>query len=378
MTSRLELHQPSEITLPVPKDLLKSAYEADPNTFGETADTSIINHLPPGVEYSEMVYNQLAMATPYSMPVDSLDNEVTFFLEGRSAGRDRQGNERYYLQTQDKMVLELLQNNLWLRPIYFANTVSRDGLLGLDDYFQFEGKAFRIVPKARETGPFGYVDTEVHADRLSQFKFTLWDSPDVYFDGNIRRMLGNYRYGFTQLADSYLERNDTESAAYWLKYGEDKIPFRNIENDWTVAALYAFRYMRVNEDDRANELAEFIQERLMEDLRYDMRDLDRLEIRIGNMEEEVQRARAQANTGKAQSLNREVQRLSQQRNNVIEDVSFTVSRLSILQNIYFETDRIEKAEELSIEVNVMTEGRLPIPENIEESREQIERFGLEI
>jgi hypothetical protein len=136
--------------------------------------------------------------------------------------------------------------------------------------------------------------------------------------------------------------------------------------------------MRVDEDERANELAEFIQERLMEDLKYDMRDLDRLEIRIGNMEEEMQRARAQANTGKAQSLNRELQRLTQQRNNVIEDVSFTVSRLSILQNIYFETDRTQKAEELSIEVNVMTEGRLPIPENIEESRQQIERFGLEI
>src|SRR6056297_125278 len=377
MTSQLELHNPQEIVIPVDKQVLSTVFEtdaqqieADPESFRQTVSTD--------AEVDQVLLNQIRMATSYSLPVEELDDEVRFYLEGRPAGRDQQGNMRYYLQTQDRVILELLRQNQWVRPIYFANTVSRSGLLNLEPYFQFEGKAFRVMPKRRQVGAFGHVEPEVHADRLGQFQFHKWNSPDVYFDENIRRMLGNYRYGFTQLADAYLERGDTESAAYWLKYGEDKIPFRNIENDWTVAALYAFRYMRVDEDDRANELAEFIQERLMEDLRYDMRDLDRLEIRIGNMEEEVQRARAQANTGKAQSLNREVQRLSQQRNNVIEDVSFTVSRLSILQNIYFETDRTEKAEELSIEVNIMTEGRLPIPENIEESRQQIERFGLEI
>jgi hypothetical protein len=376
MTSRLELHQPTEITLPVPKNLLKSAFEADPNTFGETADTSIISQLPPGVEYNEMVHNQLAMASPYSMPVDSLDNEETFFLEGRSAGRDRQGNERYYLQTQDKMVLELLQNNLWLRPIYFANTVSRDGLLGLDDYFQFEGKAFRIVPKARETGPFGYVDTDVHADRLSKFKFTLWDSPDVYFDENIRRMLGNYRYGFTQLADAFIDQGDPESAAYWLKYGEDNIPFREIEHDWTVATLYAFRYMKVNEVERANQLAYFISERLRYYLKYDMEKLNSLEERISSLDEEIQMARARARTDDARSLQDRRERLISQRESVIEDVSFAVSRLSILQNIFFEHDDEETAELLRLDVQFITDGRLGLPDSIEASRERIEMFGL--
>jgi hypothetical protein len=377
MTSQLELHNPQEIVIPVDKQLLSSVFEADAQQI-EADPQRLLQSNSSDNEVDQTFINQMLMATPYSLPVEELDDEVRFYLEGRPAGRDNQGNMRYYLQTQDRMILEILQQNQWVRPIYFANTVSRSGLLNLEPYFQFEGKAFRVMPKRRQVGSFGHVEPEVHADRLGQFEFNQWDSPDVYFDENIRRMLGNYRYGFTQLADAYLERGDIESAAYWLKYGEDKIPFRDIENDWTVAALYAFRYMRVEEDERANELSEFIQERLMHDLRYDMRDLDRMEIRIGNIEEEIQRARAQANTGKAQSLSRELQRFSQQRNNVIEDVSFTVSRLSILQNIYFETDRIEKAEELSIEVNVMTEGRLPIPETIEESRQQIERFGLEI
>ncbi len=274
------------------------------------------------------------------------------------------------------MVLELLQNNIWLRPIYFANTVSRDGLLGLDDYFQFEGKAFRIVPKERETGPFGYVDTDVHADRLSEFQFTNWDSPDVYFDENIRRMLGNYRYSFTQLADAFIDDGDLETAAYWLKYGEDKIPFREIEHDWTVATLYAFRYMNVNEIERANQLAYFISERLRYYLEYDMEDLNSLEERIATLDEEIQMARARARTEDARELQAQREQLISQRESVIEDVSFAVSRLSILQNIFFEHGDEETAELLRLDVQFITDGRLELPDNIEESRERIQMFGL--
>ncbi|WP_240596657.1 DUF2723 domain-containing protein [Rhodohalobacter barkolensis] len=375
MTSQLELHDPQEIVIPVNKELLTSVFEANPDQI-ENNPEGFSEIVSAGGADNQMLINQMLMATPYSLPVEELDNEVRFYLEGRPAGRDNQGNTRYYLQTQDRMILEILRQNQWLRPVYFANTVSRSGLMNLEPYFQFEGKAFRIMPIKRQVGSFGHVEPEVHADRLEKFEFNEWNSPDVYFDENVRRMLGNYRYGFTQLADAYLQQGDVEQAAYWLKYGEDMIPFRDIENDWTIAALYAFRYMRVDENERAVDLAEFIQERLMHDLRFDMRDLDRYEIRMENLDEEISQARAQANTGKAQSLQREQQRYSQQRDNVIEDVSFTVSRLTILQNIYFETDRTEKAEELAIEVNIMTDGRLPLPEDIEGSRQQIEQFGL--
>jgi tetratricopeptide (TPR) repeat protein len=276
------------------------------------------------------------------------------------------------------MILHLLENNLWLRPIYFANTVSRSGQLGLEDYFQFEGKAFRIMPLRRSAGPFGYVDPEVHSNRLEQFQFNQWNSPGVYFDENVRRMLGNYRYGFTQLADAYMDRGDLDSAAKWLRHGEDMIPFRTVENDWTVAALYAYRYMRVGENDRAVNLSDHISERLKHELRYDMRDLDRAEIRLEQVEEDIRRARARAQTDRARSLQRDQQRFSRHRENAIQDVSFNVSRLSILQNIYFETGQTEKAEEMAIEISMMTGGRLPMPETIEESREQIERFGLGI
>jgi hypothetical protein len=316
------------------------------------------------------------MAEPFSMPVEELDNQVSWYLEGRSAGRDRAGNERFYLQTQDKMILHMLRENKWLRPVYFANTVSNSGQLALDDYFQFEGKAFRVVPKKRDSGPFGYVDPDVHAQRLENFRFENWDSPDVYFDENIRRMLGNYRYSFSQLADAYMAQGDSANAAKWLAYGEDNIPFREIEHDWTVSTLYAYKYMQVGEMDRAKDLAMFVADQLKRELRYDMQDLDEIESRLQNLEQEIQMARSRAQTEEAQALRSQQQQLASRRESIVQNISFSMSRLTILQNIFYENDDIETANLFRMEVNSITDGRLALPDSIQESRQRISQFGL--
>ncbi|WP_234573021.1 protein O-mannosyl-transferase family [Rhodohalobacter sp. 614A] len=377
MTSQLELFNPQEIVIPVDKDLLSSVFEANPDQLEDSTSQFFRGGgLPEDVELTPMLYNQLRMAKDYSISVDEMDDEVRWYLEGRSAGRDSQGNERFYLQTQDKMILHILQNNQWIRPVYFANTVSNSGQLGLQNFFQFEGKAFRIVPKQREVGPFGYVDPEVHADRLEKFRFENWDSPDAYFNENIRRMLGNYRYGFTQLADAYMERGDTTSAAQWLKFGEDKIPVREIEHDWTIPTLYAYRYMRTGETDRANDLSMFISDQLQRELRYDMQELDDLESQLTSLEQDIQMARSRARTDEAQQLRSRLQRLANTRESLVQNISFSVSRLTILQNIFYENDELEAADLLRMEVNSITDGRLALPDSIGESRQRISQFGL--
>ncbi|MDX1640710.1 MAG: DUF2723 domain-containing protein [Balneolaceae bacterium] len=377
MTSQLELFEPQEIVIPVDKDLLSSVFEASPDQLEDSTSQFFRGGgLPEDVELTPMLYDQLRMAEDYSIPVEEMDDEVSWYLQGRSAGRDSQGNERFYLQTQDRMILHILRNNKWLRPVYFANTVSNSGQLGLQNYFQFEGKSFRVVPKRREVGPFGYVDPEVHADRLEKFRFENWDSPDVYFNENIRRMLGNYRYGFTQLADAFMERGDTTSAAHWLVYGEENIPFREIEHDWTVPTLYAYRYMITGETERANDLALFISEQLKRELQYDMQDLDEIESQLASLEEDVQMARSRARTDEAQQLRNRMQRLASRRETIVQNISFSVSRLTILQNVFYENDKQEAADLLRMEVNAITNGRLALPDSIEESRQRINQFGL--
>ena len=366
LTSQFEIYDPEQITIPVDKQLLNNVFS------GHSLETI-------GEQVTPTLGNQIQMATPYSLPVEELDDEVSWYYEGRAAGQDQQGNMRYYLQAQDVIVLEMLRENKWLRPVYFANTVSSDGQLGLQDFFQFEGKAFRVVPKKRtNTGQFGYIDPDIHADRLSNFKFTEWNNPDVYFDENIRRMLSNYRYGFTQLADSYIRQGEPEEAAKWLKYGEEKIPFRTIENDWTIPVLYAYRYMRVDADESAVDLSDHIADRLKHILTFDIEELNVFEQEISNLDESAQRARANADMASYQAYQRQLNELTSSRENLIQEVSFNVSRLTILQHILYETDEQEMAEALTADVSQITQGRLQLPESPEASQEEVNRFGLGI
>jgi len=367
MTSGLSLFNPQDIVIPVNKSLLKEAFTGDAE----------VNELT-GVQRGGNFEYQVRSAVPYSIPVDSLDDQVSWFLEGRFAGTDGQGNRRHYLQVQDQMVLEILRSNQWLRPVYYANTVSRTGQLGLQNYFQFEGKAYRVVPKKRDSGQFGYIDPDVHADRLKKFRFTKWNDPSVYFDENIRRMLGNYRYGFSQLADMYIEQNQPEEAAYWLKFGEDNVPFRAEESDWTIPVLYSYRYTRVQEHNRALELAEFIRDNMLQDMKYTMEDLENLEAEISRLESEARQARASADFEKQQNIRRDIERKSGRREALISDASFNVSRLTILQNVDYKSGDPDSAAKLAEEVNMITNGLLSLPDSEEASDEQIERFNLGI
>lgn len=70
------------------------------------------------------------------------------------------------------VMMDILANNNWERPIYFAATTGAEGYFGLEEYFQFEGLAYRLVPiKANPTrGTTGRINSDVLYDRLMTFK----------------------------------------------------------------------------------------------------------------------------------------------------------------------------------------------------------------
>ncbi len=182
-----------------------------------------------------------------------IESPMRWKLNGREYGLEGRYNLLYGV---DQVLLDLLMTNAqqgWKRPIYFAVTVSPDGQLDLQDYFQLEGQAYRVVP-IRHEEQLGRIVPDIALERLRAFRFTGLNDPDVYFDENIRRMVDNYRNIFSHTAQRLAEAGRVEEARQLLDDFMAKVPFETIPGDERSYLFMAQAYQAMGDDDRAVSL----------------------------------------------------------------------------------------------------------------------------
>ena len=205
------------------------------------------------------------------------------------------------------MVLDLLANNNWERPIYFAVTTGPDSYINLQDHFQLEGLTYRVVPvRSPNANPNlqGRVATDIMYRNVTE-KF-LWGNMDtegfIYLDENILRMTTNLRLQLSSLAEALIAEGRKEEARNILDLSLTKMPERNVPYDRillpTVEAYYA-----IGDVAKGNELSERLFTIMEENLTY----YSSLETKfLKQMEQEMAIAHAvmgrlMSETGKADS-----------------------------------------------------------------------------
>ena len=153
---------------------------------------------------------------------DQVPDRMVWTLQGQPYGEGQT-----VLYTADRAVLSILQavaEDGWRRPVYFAGTVGQASELGLQDYFQNEGLARRVVPIARGGGdPDGAVVPEVVLARLSKWQFRGLDDPDVYHDENARNMADGFRVRLGAIAARLADQGETEAARAVLARVESSV-----------------------------------------------------------------------------------------------------------------------------------------------------------
>ena len=364
ITSGYSLHEPDTLSIPVNKEMLKEAFSSS-NSYQEKIGVQPSKEAPYSIN-----------GIDFNIPVDSLDNSVSWYYEGRSIGADRQGNQRYYTQVQDEVILDILRTNDWLRPVYFANTVSTQSQMNLQPYFRFEGKAFRVVPQRHDANRFGWLDANIHAKRLEKFRFREWSNPDAYFDENIRRMLGNYRFSITELARKYQSMGKPDSAAYWLQWGQERLPFRVNDNNLQSVVLYAYQYAEVGDTESAYELAKQVSGHALDNLEQNMNEFDRIRSRISQIQQDIKDARMNANMNAQQRLKKKIQNIASRRQQIGRQISRSIYHLTVVQRIYYMNGQDEEANTLAEKVNSITGQRLPFPTSEEENKKEIQNYPL--
>jgi tetratricopeptide (TPR) repeat protein len=196
-----------------------------------------------GIRKDIRVVNLSLLNTPwYIKQLRDLDPKVPLSLtDGQIdrliAMRFRDGT---VLRIQDQMIGQIIRDNDWQRPVFFAVTIPEDNrmtvdeqgnLLRLDDYFQMEAMVYRLLPEKRTA----VMDIERTRRNLNDiYRYESMGDPAIYKDENTRRLLYNLSSAFISLANEYFSSGQTEKAEAQLR-----LATQVLSGDWRPHAFLA-------------------------------------------------------------------------------------------------------------------------------------------
>ena len=157
------------------------------------------------------------------------------------------------LTKSDLIILEMLKENHWKRPIYFAVTVGDDYYMGLTDHFELTGLAYQIMPTGVKGGGSKVNVDETYNNMMTKFKFGGVNNPKVYLDENILRMCRTHRMMFSELIKALLEKGDSVRAKKALDYCDKVIPGTTVRHDY-ISTQLAESYYKLGETEKGNKI----------------------------------------------------------------------------------------------------------------------------
>jgi hypothetical protein len=183
---------------------------------------------------------------------DSIPDRMVISLKGKSA-----------LYKGDLMMLEMIANANWTRPIYVATTVGQENYMNLGDNFVQEGLANRITPfttniDGQQLPGMKNFDTEkTYKNVTERFKFGNVKMPDIYLDETVMRMCLTHRRLLSQLASRLASEGKTAEATKILDIAEQELPSQNVPHDLQGGSLdMASTYLAIGNKKKAKEITE--------------------------------------------------------------------------------------------------------------------------
>ena len=154
------------------------------------------------------------------------------------------------------MMLELIAQSNWTRPIYVALTVGQENYMNLGDNFVQEGLANRITPFTTNAPGARNFDTEkVYNNVMNRFKFGGLDKPGLYIDETVMKMCCTHRKLMATLAIHLALENQPAKAAKVLAYADKMIPAYNVPVNYISGGLdYAQAYALVGNKVKAKKM----------------------------------------------------------------------------------------------------------------------------
>ena len=171
------------------------------------------------------------------------------------------------------MMLDILRNNDWKRPIYFTGgSYDDDEYIWMKEYLQLDGLIYKLVPIKTPENPqnpyqMGRIDSERMYNIVKKWDWGNANSPDIYHDPETRKNSISFRSNMARLAEQLVNENQAEKAIEILDLAMEKMPL-DYFGYYSLLTPIAATYYRAESVEKGGSLAIQLAEKYANKLLY--------------------------------------------------------------------------------------------------------------
>jgi hypothetical protein len=193
---------------------------------------------------------------------DSIVSEIGFTIKGQALYKNR------------LMMLDILNENNWKRPMYFTGgSFADEDFLWMKDYLQLDGMCYKIVPirtPKKEGGSpldMGIIDSDKMYDIVTKWDWGNSGNPSMLHDIETRRNSVSYRSNIARLMEVLINEGKSDKAEKIIDLAMLKMPIEQF-GYYTLVEPYATGYYAIGKNDKAQKILKTLIGKYQESLTY--------------------------------------------------------------------------------------------------------------
>ncbi|MAV04168.1 MAG: hypothetical protein CMC31_00700 [Flavobacteriaceae bacterium] len=171
------------------------------------------------------------------------------------------------------LMLDILANNDWKRPIYFTGGSYNDAeYLWMKEYLQLDGLVYKLVPirtKIPKNNPYelGKIDSELMYKIVKGWEWGNSNDPNIYHDPETRKNSISFRGNLHRLSLKLLEEGEIKKSEEILDLSLDKMPV-DYFGFYSLLEPYISTYYKLEKFKKGDQLFISLSDKYQQNLKY--------------------------------------------------------------------------------------------------------------